>query len=363
MTLESQSIFTQDFSKELANASDDQTTELVRKIWTKRPKLRADEAAMGKPFIRHLVDEISNTRHQNNEFATCTLSAIADTVKDIRTMQTRPLEEVMQHLKGGYMNFDDAAIQRSVEMCVRLWLTVNINSRVVAVGGTFHREIALDWAHSSSLKKMVEDVFANRATNNSSRMGTKVDGAFTADYFVNSCGMELVWTNYLTDHLRLDPDLRVLLIYRHKAFLSDQIHHGSNGPIPEDVSREALDTLNLLFPFGNLATKRLLATHGEQAFHDLGTCGRDRVFDLSEFKFWRKELEVLAEIYHSPPRTWRQLAFDRRHRLELSAFCITAMVALLTLISIPCTIIQAVYSVKAYRAAIAQNVNLPRSEL
>jgi hypothetical protein len=272
------------------------------------------------------------------------------------------LEEVIQHLKGGYINFDDAAIQRSIEMCVRLSLTVNVNSQVVVVGGTFHREIALDWTHSSSLEKMVEDVFADRATNNSSRMGTRVYRAFTADYFVNSCGMELVWTNYLTDHLRLDPDRHVLLIYRHKAFLNDQIHHGSNGLIPEDVSREALDTLNLLFPFGNLATKRRLATHDEQAFHNLGICGRDRAFNLSEFKFGRKELEALAEIYHSPPRTWRQLAFDRRHRLELSAFCITAMVALLTLISIPCTIIQAVYSVKAYQATVAQN-NGQRREL
>jgi hypothetical protein len=86
MKLESQSIFIHAFSKELANASDDQTTQLVRRIWTTRPKLRADEAAMSKPFMRHLVDEISNTRHQNTEFATCTLDAIADTVKDIRTM-------------------------------------------------------------------------------------------------------------------------------------------------------------------------------------------------------------------------------------------------------------------------------------
>jgi hypothetical protein len=362
MTLQSQSIFTYAFSIELAKASDTHKTELVRKLWPTSPNFRTDEAAMSKPFMRHLVDEISNTRHKHNVFAACTLGAIAHIVEDIQAMQSRPLEEIIQHLKGEYLNFDDAAIQRSLEMCVRLSLTVNVNSRKVAVGGTFHRERALEWTRSSSLKTVVEDVFVKRAMSHTSKMGTKVDGAFTADYFVNSCGMELMWTNYLTDHLRLDPDRRVLLVYRHKAFLSNQIQHRTDGPIPEDVSREALDTLNLLFPFGNLATKRLLATHGEQGFHDLGTCGRDRVFDLSEFKYWRKELEVLAEIYHSPPRTWRQLAFDRRHRLELSAFCITAMVALLTLISIPCTIIQAVYSVKAYHTTVVQN-NAQRRQL
>jgi hypothetical protein len=353
-TLGTRSIFAHSFPAELSKASDTQIANLVRQIWPTNAKRRTDEAAVGQAFLRHLIDEISDTRHQHSNFAICTLDAIVSTIKDLQGLQSQPLENVIQHLKSNFLNFDEGAIQRSAEMCIRLSLTVNVNSSTVAVGGTSHREVALDWTRSSSLKKMVEDEFANRATSNSSRLGTRVDGAFTADYFVNSCGMELVWTNYLTDHLRLDPDRRVLLIYRHKAFLSDQIHHESNGPIPQDVSREALDTLNLLFPFGNLATKRLLATHGEQASHDLGTCARDRVFDLSEFKFWRKELEVLAEIYQSPPRTWRQLAFDRRHRLELSAFCITAMVALLTLISIPCTIIQAMYSVKAYQVTVAQ---------
>jgi hypothetical protein len=85
----------------------------------------------------------------------------------------------------------------------------------------------------------------------------------------------------------------------------------------------------------------MLVKCGEQAFYDLGACGRERIQDLSEFEHWREHLEALAEVFHSPPRKWRQLTFDRRNKLEWSAFWVTVMVALLTIISIPCSIIQA----------------------
>jgi hypothetical protein len=58
--------------------------------------------------------------------------------------------------------------------------------------------------------------------------------------------------------------------------------------------------------------------------------------------------------FDKTPRTWKQLAFDRRNKLEWAAFWVTVMVGTLTIISIPCNIIQATYSVKAYRLALAQ---------
>jgi hypothetical protein len=95
--------------------------------------------------------------------------------------------------------------------------------------------------------------------------------------------------------------------------------------------------------------------------YTLGSCNRKRNFNLARYDYLGKDLELLMEYLDKTPRTWRQLALDRRNKLEWSAFLVTIMVGFLTLVSIPCNIIQATYSVKAYHATLAQGKLASRS--
>jgi hypothetical protein len=166
--------------------------------------------------------------------------------------------------------------------------------------------------------------------------------------------MSLQWTEYLSDHLTIDPQRKVLTLYKYKDYLRNRMMAKEEHPLSGALVEEALDTLNLLLPFPDSATKKLLARHGQLALYQHGTLARGRKLDLAAYRYWREELETLADIFSRPPQTWKQLATDRRNLMDWAAFWVTAMVAVLTLVSVPCNLIQATYSVRAYNAAVAQ---------
>lgn len=345
-------ILDHDFLSSLLKDTSPDKSEIARQIWefshTASP---TDEAAIASAFFGHLQDEISKIQHHQQLFAFCTFENVIFILGVLQSMSTHTLKEVIEELQKGFCAVDEESIRRTVELCIRLHLTININSRDISVGTLFHRERALDWHHGQSIVGLLDTTFA---ADHATQKSLMLDGAFNMDFLVNGCGLRMEWTRYLTDHLRLDPQKRVLLVYRHKVYLNNMLKKAPAGPIPLAVLNEALDTLNLLFPFGNPSTQQLLAGHNEKTFGTLGNCGRERILDLSHYRYWRHELEMLLEIYRSPPRTWKQLAIDRRNKLEWSAFWVTVMVAFLTVVSIPCSIIQAVYTVKAYNLALAQ---------
>lgn len=64
-----------------------------------------------------------------------------------------------------------------------------------------------------------------------------------------------------------------------------------------------LGTLNLLFPFRDLATKQLLSREHEQPLYQLGGCGRPRKLDLADYEYFREELKFLIDSFNRPPRT------------------------------------------------------------
>lgn len=362
-------LFDVDFLKLLAKAPLTDLCQAAQGLWPAKPlSLGTDKAAVCKAFAQHLKSEISLVHNHRRMFGPHTLDSMTDAVGSMRQTPSDTLGDMITKQRSESMNVDDLATQRALEMSVRIALTINVNSSDMAVGGVAFYEQPLDWYREESVLDLVNKAFPTKH-GLELPAEAEIDGAFAAEYLVSNCGVELEWTNYLTDHLRLDQSRRVLLVYRHKVFLKDRGGDSGGGGgggeelIPAGVLDEALDTLNLLFPFGDLATQQLLTRHHEDGFYNLGTCGRDRVLELSRFKYWRHELETLLLVYHSPPRTWKQLAVDRRNKLEWSAFWVTVMVAVLTLVSIPCSIIQAVYSVKAYRLALAQNNAAERHEL
>lgn len=354
-TLTDSSFFDNSLTTTFSAAATVDKVALVQLLWRSgSTNLGGDQAAICTALIRHLEDESSSVREHQSSFVTVTLHEIADMIDTLQSGSSRTLTELIEEKRKQVINFDADSYQRSLELCVRLWLTTNVNSWAVVVGRTSYLEQRLDWSGHDSLQDLASRAFVKKTTLPIRQGGASIDSIFTADYLVSSCGFRLVWTNYLSSHLKLDPSRRFLLVFRHKQYLQLQCNGATSGPINSDVFDEALDTLNLLFPYGDDSTEQLLIRHREQDFYELGTCGRKRLLDLERYKYWREELQTLLEVFNSPPRNWRQLALDRRNKLEWSAFWVTVMVAFLTLVSIPCAIIQAVYSVKSYQVAVAQ---------
>jgi hypothetical protein len=108
-------------------------------------------------------------------------------------------------------------------------------------------------------------------------------------------------------------------------------------------------SLNLLFPYGDTNTEKLLLKHN-QIFHQTAPFDRPRSLNLREFNHWTdRSLELYVEIYQAPPVSWGQLWADRRNPQQWYKFWIALVILLLTFISTIATVVQAWAAVYALR--------------
>jgi hypothetical protein len=246
-----------------------------------------------------------------------------------------------------------------LELAIRLSLTVNVRCRDSPSSTSYS---TLHWNSEKSLDKVIADRFCASPSPEKERL--RVEQSFTAAFLVNTCGVRLRWSNNLADHLSFDAG--VLTVYQHKICLIRHARYTSP-IIPHDVLNEALQTMNLLFPFGDKATRELLIREGKRSFYGLGLHLQMPSPDLSDLKFWRKEMMELYALYRDPPHNWTQLFSDSRDKQQFATFWIAVLVLILTLVSIAFGSVSTVYSVKQYNLALAQaclepgaNVSLPQ---
>jgi hypothetical protein len=300
---------------------------IIKGLWPNLPlDYEAYDATAYDSFLQHVGREFEHLRHQLRHFAVQSLDGTFDVVRVLLENQNKSQGEIIQLLSVSYLNTAPAAIRRSVELTVRLWLTLNINSSSVAVGPTFPDETPLDWSPDVSLNALVLSQFPKSGVGTARTAKSRIDPAMTATYLASTCGLRLRWTDSLSEHLQFDATRQILAVYRHKICLVNHIETNGDCPIPEALLNEMLDTLNLLFPFGDVATKQLLTKEHQQSLYQLGSCGRTRKLDLADYEYFREELQYLIDSFNQPHKTWRQLATDRRNKMEWAIFWVTVMV-------------------------------------
>jgi len=353
------SFFVKDIENQLKSLSRVEKLVFVGRIWPRSSLTpeNFDERAYDS-FFQYLGDELGPLYQHRLRFAAETFDSTSDLIQFLSDHRSETLSRLLQLATERFLNVDDAAVQRSLELTVRLWLTVNVNSTILAVGPISAYEHPLDWSQDVSLSALIDKQFKKSSVGLNSNIKSRIDPAITAAYLVNVCGMKIRWTNILSDHLRFNRKSQILAVYKHKIYLLNHLKSEDGCPIPKEVLEETLDTLNLLFPFGHSSTKKLLYRENLSGFYGLGSYNRDRELDLTRYKYWREELCELIEASNEPPRSWRQLLIDRRNMMDWAAFWIAVMVLLLTLVSISCNIVQTVYTVKAYNMAVQQGKNL-----
>jgi hypothetical protein len=359
--LESSCFFDKAFVQDLRELKSPDIRSFVRKFWalSNIDADRFDEFA-STAFLKYVADELERVRHHRSLFAVQDFNGTFAIVQNIAANPSRPYRDVLADLSTQYLNVTPEAIRRSIELSFRLWLTLNTSSTDVRVGAETTESSPIDWDLDISLEQLLKNQIVSPSMTPRQEDPSRFDAGFTVAYLVNTCGMRLQWSDDIASHLNFDQRRLVLTVYRHKACLISHLESSQYCPIPKEVLEELLKTLELLFPFGDDATKRLLSREGQQSLYTLGTYGTDDDLDLSHYKYFGAKLGRLMLSFDGTSRTWKQLAFDRRNKLEWSAFWVTVMVALLTVISIPCNIIQATYSVKAYHATLAQGATEPQ---
>ncbi|RBR24529.1 uncharacterized protein FIESC28_02725 [Fusarium coffeatum] len=177
----------------------------------------------------------------------------------------------------------------------------------------------------------------------------------STENLASNYGYAINWTHDLSDHLAIDWKYKEITVYEHKIHLFNHLRFPDNAIIPEDIVAEAIDTLNLLFPFQDDATKRFLDKE-KKLFYGLGFCNRPRKLDLDDYTFWRDRIEDLGYILRQPAVGLHQLRLDKggSNMLQISAFWITVVLGLVTLVSIAFAVGATVYGVKQYSISLKQ---------
>lgn len=350
----SDKIFGPVFPLELISLTREKRLALLRQFWSTSAVDQNCLDDFDGNYLEFVSNEIKQIQHHRTHFAAQDMDTIFNIIDTLRNNLHLPCGEILRLLSSQYINFDPVATRRSLELSARLWLTINIRSSHISLGPTFAGDVPIEWDPHMSLDALIQAHLIKATYRQASKGIDTIDVDFTAAYLVNTCGMKLKWTDDMSQHLFLDLKRTVLTVYRHKVCLIGHLAEPQGCPFPEEFLEEIIDTFNILFPFGDRDTGELLKREGQRSIYTLGSCSRRRNLELMRYQYFGASLERLIEAFEKAPRTWKQLALDRTNKLEWSAFWVTAMVAILTVISIPCNIIQATYSVKAYRLAQTQ---------
>ncbi|KAK3346457.1 hypothetical protein B0T25DRAFT_437752, partial [Lasiosphaeria hispida] len=140
---------------------------------------------------------------------------------------------------------------------------------------------------------------------------------------------------------------RIITVYEHKICLWNHLRFKDDTALSTAVLEEAIDTLNLLFPFRDASTEALLK-RDYRPFYGLGYFGRRKTLDISDYPYWRKRIEELEQILDGPPSGLQQLALDRNRSNVATAVAVLAVAGLVA------GVLSTVYSKKQYDLGLLQ---------
>ena len=212
----------------------------------------------------------------------------------------------------------------------------------------------ITWNKESSIQSHILHYFT-RSIRKTIEGNTKVETVFTMAYLVNYYGLKVYWTSNLIEHLVINWKFKTICIYEHKICLWNNARFPNDTLLPNNIIEEALDTMNLLFPFDDPGTKSFLRKEGK-TFYSLGFCGRDRVLDLKEYHYWQEPISELVNMLKEPPRGLYQFSLDkdRKNMLQFATFWIATIVAILTILSFMFGVLSTIYTKKSYDITVLQ---------
>jgi hypothetical protein len=330
-------------------------------IW---PALSPDEVhGMRKqyaPLLDHFRQHLASIEENPEFFAVRATDGIARLIGLLQSINTPVAKDAVvaaavTDLKLGQAS--QAKILRSIDMAASMWTTTMLSSL------DFPRPGLLIWG-GEALNDLFKTSFTEQCCislpkdqyDKESFQSSDKALDFTAASLVANHGFTLCWTSNLAAHLNIDWQHKILTVYEHKIALYNHLRFPSpNSPLPSALLAEALDTINLLFPFQHDPTKRLLARHSKP-FYGLGWCGRSATLSLDDFRIWRTRIDELAQASRQPPVGVQQLrlARDRRNLLSFATFWMACGVGVLTVAGLVFAVVAAVYGAMQYRLALDQ---------
>ncbi|KAI1737803.1 hypothetical protein F4680DRAFT_206549 [Xylaria scruposa] len=338
---------------------DDVSADIICQVW---PALRGRRLRQDyySSLLTHLKREFAKQIRSPHPIKDSDIQHIFSSLDLLKKNADKPLSQVSDIIRTDLEESCGLKVLHIIGYLTRAWLTIGFDtsdflsqSKAAASGRT---EII------APLEEIVKGRFHNLVSSESARSDDTL-GRFTMRYLIDKHGWTVSWTSDLTEHLSVNPRTKFVKVYEHKICL---LHHfkfeGLHPcPIPREAIREALDTLNLLFPSEDVLTQRYLQDEGK-SFHRLGSCNRDNYRDLSHYHYWHTGLAQLLRATEEEPLGFKQFILDREHRnfREVTTFWLAVVV--IVFLTLGFGVISTVFAAKSYQVAMMQyNLDLAQA--
>ncbi|KAL8375743.1 hypothetical protein RB595_007047 [Gaeumannomyces hyphopodioides] len=349
------------------------TMGCVRKIW---PQIPGSAGAVAPEYVRLLeyftaYCDDAGLSDRNAAFATIDPANTLEMVSRIRDLVASggaPLGQMTRDdlLDGMKRNPDpnwrsttDAHIVNSLCLALSLWLALEISPSRTSPG--YMPSHKLEWDNTTPLSDLIAHAIpAGTPTGN--RYRQQLDPRLTLEYLESYHGFRIAFTDNLAQHLYLQTGgglNPLLFVFRHKIFLRNKAVYPQTSPLPPDVVKEALDTLNLLLPHEDSNTQKFLDRRDMADVYGLGWGGRpaERYLDSSQYTYWRDALERLSNIVAVGPTGLRQFKPGRGPgavRDFVNFWVAVVVVIVLALLSLGLSAASVAVGVLQYKLALAQ---------
>lgn len=330
--------------------------QILRQIWPTLPEqelsVHSEEYARISEYVSAKGSALDTP---SSPLSPLSLDNIIGIVEDIRRLSSSKRCDIVQAVaeKLRHKNPTESVISKAVDLAASLWLTVNVRSTAELLRANLP---ALGWSEDQSLGTLLHIAFQPPEKEAQSVATTlEIKSNLTIANLVTNFGFNLRWTHNLLEHLSIDWVGRVITVYEHKICLWNHLRFKDGTDLPTAILEEAIDTLNLLFPFGDASTEALLRKDG-RPFYGLGYLGRRRALDIRNYSYWRKRIEELQQVLDGPPSGLQQLALDRNRSnvLAFTTFWIATAAAVLALAGLVAGVVSTAYSKKQYDLALLQ---------
>ena len=238
----------------------------------------------------------------------------------------------------------------SMEVAVRLWLMINIDSTETNTEGYTSMKTSLAWPEDLSITEVISNYLQQRGH----RFATR-NSQFSKDLNVYNLekigGYHILWTNDILDHLAMKGDNAVAIFNTASAL--HLIGDSAGDIFPPGFIDETLRTIALLLPSADSACNKWLETREKTQNLDPGIRQLPSApRDVGAYAYWLDRLLIIEESFDQhEPATLSQWYHDRRKKVQLYTFWVAVAVLILTivfgLISSVASVVQAWASVKA----------------
>ncbi len=219
-------------------------------------------------FLDHVISEVQTTSQFTSMPPSYCQNVVVHIIGHLRAHLDSPRDSVIRDISDETTSEVD--IWPFVQTAIHLLLGLHVQRgddflRVTHIAAPMDDSHALIWPASVTLRTLVGGwsshplISPHTDLKQTAPNSARINATFTMACLVEQYGFRIYWTSNLAEHLSINWKFKIISIYEHKICLWNHVRSPGDSPgFPSSIHEEALDTLNLLFPFDDARTKSLL---------------------------------------------------------------------------------------------------------